>query len=132
MENIIKWREGLRRRALELARRIAEEVHGTVFLVGSYARGDFAEDSDIDVLIISNFNEPPHRRLLNINTPPNVEVLAFNVNEVLRVVNKCYPLALDIAIGVVLKDELGISSELIAKAKKCIEAASYLSINSNS
>lgn len=31
------------------------------------------------------------------------------------------PLALDIAIGVVLKDGLGISSELIAEARRCVD-----------
>ncbi len=36
---IIKWREELRSRALELARQVADRVRGTVFLVGSYARG---------------------------------------------------------------------------------------------
>ncbi len=30
------------------------------------------------------------------------------------------PLALDLAIGVVLKDELGISSELVSKARRCL------------
>ncbi|MFP3492458.1 MAG: nucleotidyltransferase domain-containing protein, partial [Vulcanisaeta sp.] len=61
MEKVIKWREELRSRAIELARQVAGKVQGTVFLVGSYARGDFMEDSDIDVLIIAQFTEPPHR-----------------------------------------------------------------------
>ena len=120
MEEIIKWREELRRRALELAKRVAERVHGTVFLVGSYARGDFSVDSDVDVVVIGDFSGPPHRRLLNLDIPPGVEVLAFNVNEILRIVERCYPLALDIAIGVVLKDELGIADELIDGARRCL------------
>ncbi|WP_054853204.1 nucleotidyltransferase domain-containing protein [Vulcanisaeta distributa] len=120
MERIIKWREELRNRALELARQVADRVRGTVFLVGSYARGDFAEDSDVDIVVIGSFNEPPHRRLLDLDVPPNVEVLAFNVNEIMRIVDRCYPLALDLAIGVVLKDELGISSELVSKARRCL------------
>ncbi|ADN50726.1 nucleotidyltransferase domain-containing protein [Vulcanisaeta distributa] len=120
MEGIIKWREELRSRALELARQVADRVHGTVFLVGSYARGDFAEDSDIDVVVIGDFNEPPHRRLLDLDTPPNVEVLAFNVNEVFKIVDRCYPLALDIALGIVLRDDLGISSELVVRARRCV------------
>ncbi len=91
MERIIKWREELRNRALELARQVADRVRGTVFLVGSYARGDFAEDSDIDIVVIGSFNEPPHRRLLDLDVPPNVEVLAFNVNEIMRIVDRCYP-----------------------------------------
>jgi predicted nucleotidyltransferase len=39
--------------ALGLARQVADGVQGTVLLVGSYARGDFREDSDIDVLVIA-------------------------------------------------------------------------------
>ena len=120
MEEVIRWREELRRRALELARRVAEEVRGTVFLVGSYARGDFSVDSDVDVVVIGDFSGPPHRRLLDLDTPPGVEVLAFNVNEILRIVGRCYPLALDIAIGVVLKDELGIADGLITGARRCL------------
>ncbi|GAB6946977.1 nucleotidyltransferase domain-containing protein [Vulcanisaeta sp. JCM 16161] len=121
MERIIKWREELRSRALELARQVADKVHGTVFLVGSYARGDFAEDSDIDIVIIGSFNEPPHRRLLDLDIPPNVEAIAFNVDEIMRIVDRCYPLALDLAIGIVLRDDLDISGELVARARRCVK-----------
>ena len=108
------------RRTLESARRVAEEVRGTAFLVGSYVRGDFSVDSDVDVVVIGNFSGPPHRRLLDLDTPPGVEILAFNINEILHIVGRCYPLALDIAIGVVLKDELGIADELVARARRCL------------
>jgi hypothetical protein len=119
MEKVIKWREKLRSRAIELARQVARKVQGTVFLVGSYARGDFMEDSDIDVLIIAQFTEPPHRRLMNLDVPPGVEVIALTVNEALNAVTKCYPIAQDIALGITLKDDLGIAEKLIRLAKAC-------------
>ncbi|MGC9135387.1 nucleotidyltransferase domain-containing protein [Caldivirga sp.] len=120
MEKIIEWRRRLRDRAIELAKLIAGEVNGTVLLVGSYARGDFNVDSDVDVLVVAEFTEPPHRRLLNINMPPNVEVIALNIHEAINAVGKCYPIAHDIALGVVLKDDLGIARELIEHARRCI------------
>ncbi|WP_069807154.1 nucleotidyltransferase domain-containing protein [Vulcanisaeta thermophila] len=120
MEGIIRWREGLRRRALEVAREVSGRLRGTVFLVGSYARGDFMEDSDVDLLVVGEFSGPPHRRLLDVDLPGNVEVIALNVGEVREVVRRCYPLALDIALGIVLRDDLGIASELISNARRCV------------
>jgi hypothetical protein len=77
------------------------------------------EDSDIDVLIIAQFAEPPHRRLMNLDVPPGVEVIALTVNEALNAVTKCYPIAQDIALGITLKDDLGIAEKLISLAKAC-------------
>lgn len=118
---VIAWREGLRRRALEVARQVAQLVDGAVLLVGSYARGDFSEDSDVDILVIGRFSEPPHKRLLDLKTPPNVELIALNVEEGLAVVSKCYPLAFDIALGIVLKDDMNISEELVKRARACLK-----------
>jgi hypothetical protein len=46
---------------LALAKAAAEALPGTVFLVGSFARGDFSEDSDVDLLVVAEFSEPSHR-----------------------------------------------------------------------
>ena len=116
---ISEWREGLRREALRLDGEVAMKVKGTVFLVGSYARGDFGEDSDVDVLIIGEFSEPPHRRLLHVVVP--AELIALTVEEALRIVEKCYPLAQDIALGIVVKDDLLIAERLISAAKRCVD-----------
>ncbi|AAL64433.1 conserved hypothetical protein [Pyrobaculum aerophilum str. IM2] len=118
--DVLKWREGLRRRAYELARLVASSVSGTVFLVGSYARGDFAEDSDIDVLVVGRFSEPPHKRLLDLRTPPGVEVIALTLEEAFKAVERCYPIARDVALGVVLRDDLGIAERLISTAARCV------------
>lgn len=113
----------MREEALAKARSLADRVGGTVFLVGSYARGDFSEDSDVDVVVVGRFAEPPHRRLLGV-WEPGVEVIALTVEEALKVVERCYPLALDIALGVVLRDDLKIAEMLIGKAKRCMRAFS--------
>lgn len=119
--DIVKWRESLRRKAYELAREAASKISGTVMLIGSYARGDFGVDSDIDLLVVADFKEPPHRRLLDFKPPPGVEIIAMTLQEVFRVVEKCYPVAADIAIGVVLKDDLGVADVLVAKARRCLK-----------
>jgi predicted nucleotidyltransferase len=70
MEGVFRFREALRARALALAKAAAEALPGTVFLVGSFARGDFSEDSDVDLLVAAEFSEPLHRRLLDADIPP--------------------------------------------------------------
>ena len=110
----------MRTRALELAREAAEVIGGTVFLVGSFARGDFSEDSDVDLLAINRFDGPPHRRLLGLRYPPGVEVIALTPEEALRAVERCYPLALDVALGVVLRDDLGVAARLVEAARRCV------------
>jgi len=56
---VFRFREALRARALALAKAAAEALPGTVFLVGSFARGSFSEDSDVDLLVVAEFSEPP-------------------------------------------------------------------------
>ncbi|KUO79472.1 MAG: DNA polymerase subunit beta [Pyrobaculum sp. JCHS_4] len=117
-----RFREGLRARALALASAAAGALPGTVLLVGSYARGDFSEDSDVDLLVVAEFREPPHRRLLDADVPPGVEVIALTPQEALRAVERCYPIAADIALGVVLKDGLGVARMLVELARRCAGA----------
>ncbi len=114
-----RFREGLRARALALAEVAATALPGTVLLVGSFARGDFSEDSDVDLLVVAEFSEPPHRRLLDVDVPPGVEVIALTPREAFRAVERCYPVAEDVALGVVLKDELGIAQRLVESARRC-------------
>jgi len=116
---MFRFREALRAKALALAKAAAEALPGTVFLVGSFARGDFSEDSDVDLLVVAEFSEPPHRRLLDVDVPPGVEVIALTPREAFRAVERCYPVAEDVALGVVLKDELGIAQRLVEFARRC-------------
>ena len=59
MEGGFRFREALRARALALAKAVAEALPGTVFLVGSFARGDFSEDSDVDFWWWRSFRSRP-------------------------------------------------------------------------
>lgn len=43
-----------RRRVLEELRRLAGELGAVVYLFGSYARGDFLLDSDVDIVVVSS------------------------------------------------------------------------------
>lgn len=43
----------VRKRILEVLKDTADELEATVYLFGSYARGDHILDSDIDVVIVS-------------------------------------------------------------------------------
>ncbi|MGQ4891574.1 MAG: nucleotidyltransferase domain-containing protein [Candidatus Njordarchaeia archaeon] len=72
MESIIRKREGERLRAIELAKKFLEcaKKHFNIkeaYVVGSYARGDFNEWSDIDlVLVAENVPKSPIERLSKI------------------------------------------------------------------
>ena len=99
---------------------VAAKIRGTALLVGSFARGDFSEDSDVDLLVVGDFREPPHRRLLDV-WAPGVEIIALTPEEALKVVERCYPLAHDVALGIVLKDDLGLAERLISLARRCAE-----------
>ena len=49
----------------EIVRRLVDAVDpDRIVLFGSRARGDARPDSDIDMLIVKDSNEPPHRRAI--------------------------------------------------------------------
>lgn len=49
----------------EMVRRLVEAIDpDCIILFGSRARGDARPDSDVDLLVIKDSNEPPHRRVL--------------------------------------------------------------------
>jgi hypothetical protein len=48
-----------------------------------------------------------------------VEVIALMPREALRAVERCYPIARDVALGVVLRDGLGIAERLMELARRC-------------
>ena len=80
---VIAWREGLRSERLDEAARFARSIPSgvqvvAVVVVGSVARGDFHDRSDIDVLVIAGGLPPdPAERLLALGWPsvdvPRVE-----------------------------------------------------------
>jgi len=46
-------------------------------------------------------------------------VIALTTREALRAVERCYPIARDVALGVVLRDGPGIAERLVELARRC-------------
>ncbi len=42
-----------RRKILDMLKRLAKEIDATIFLFGSYARGDHMLESDVDIIVVS-------------------------------------------------------------------------------
>ena len=101
-----RWRE-----VVEQAREFAHSLEGpiSVILVGSYARGDFNEWSDVDILLIGRFEGRPPERLSRISAPQNFEVIPLAPEEAVRSAEKGNPLLVEaVERGMVLRDDLNI------------------------
>jgi predicted nucleotidyltransferase len=114
LERVIEERRLKRERAIEIARRFAECVDrklelGLALLYGSYARGDFNEWSDIDVLLVAREELPanPIKRLSLIEeclmSFPGVEPLILTTGELKALARKNPLIRKNINEGVVLK-----------------------------
>ena len=83
----------------QMADIIAEKFHPEkIILFGSYARGDATEDSDVDLLIIKNVDEPRYKRSvpvynLLVNFKFDLDVLVYTSDELneWRAVNEALP-----------------------------------------
>lgn len=42
----------IRREVLEALRRLAKEIDATIYLIGSYARGNHTLESDVDIIVV--------------------------------------------------------------------------------
>ena len=81
----------------------------SVLLIGSYARGDFNLWSDIDLLIIGNFNGNPLERLKSIDFPSGYEAIMLTPEEINKMKMKNDRFIIDaLKDGVILSDDLGI------------------------
>jgi predicted nucleotidyltransferase len=78
----------------DLAREIRARRHvSTIILYGSFARGDFHEGSDIDLIIVGDFHERPHRRaatILGLTDLP-IEPLCYTDEEFAELVRSANP-----------------------------------------
>lgn len=113
MEEILRRREELRRRVMSQAREWAGRLDypATVVVIGSYARGDFGEWSDVDVLVISpHFRSVrPHQRILMLEPPPSFEPIPLTPEEWAMGVALGKPHAMEaLEKGVILRDDLGL------------------------
>ena len=105
-----RWKEVVER-AGEFARSLEGPV--SAVLVGSYARGDFNEWSDVDVLLIGRFEGRPPERVERVRAPPGFEVIPLTPEEAVRAAEKGNPLLVEaVERGVVLRDDLGVLEEL--------------------
>ena len=116
---VVERRRMLREEAVRQAREFLGSVKPllgklSAALIGSYARGDFNEWSDIDLLIVSEEFDPNPLRRWNgiieaVSKYPGVEPILLTPREFLRQVRLGTPMAEEaLGRGIVLADELGI------------------------
>jgi predicted nucleotidyltransferase len=83
----------------------------TVILIGSYARGDFNLWSDVDLLIIGNFDSNPLKRLKSIDFPAGYETILLTLDEVKKMAGKNNKFIKDaFSEGIILRNDFGIDS----------------------
>ncbi len=115
VERRIEERKRRIEEALDFVRSLKELRPLTAVVIGSTARGDFNEWSDIDVVIISDkFPENPLRRfdMLERQLKPGIEPIPLRLVDLRRLIRKRAPILDDIAQGIFLIDELGIRETL--------------------
>ena len=110
----IKKRLKVREEVLEKARKWAQGLQFpvTAIVIGSYARCDFNLWSDVDVILVADFKGNPLDRLKNIDFPPGFEVIPLTPNELIRLLDKKNPLAIEALKGIILRDDLNIKTQL--------------------
>ena len=78
----------------DLARKIRARRHvSAVILYGSFARGDFHEGSDVDLIIVGDFRERFHKRaaaILDLTDLP-VEPICYTEEEFAELVRSANP-----------------------------------------
>ena len=65
----------------------------TIILYGSFSRGDFHEGSDVDLIVVGDFRERPHKRAAAILELP-VEPLCYTDEEFAELVRNENPFIL--------------------------------------
>lgn len=81
LEERIRKREEVLKKAAEYASSL--DYSCSVFLFGSYARGDFNLWSDVDIIIVSNFDKNIRKRFDALDFPPGFEVIPMRPEELL-------------------------------------------------
>lgn len=123
MEEILERRRRERARVIREATQWAQSLPPphTVVLVGSYARGDFNQWSDVDLILVSPRYQGmwPLDRLKAIEAPPGYEPIPLTPAELQRHLDRGNPLAVEAACtGVVLRDDLGLTRTLAMASRR--------------
>ncbi len=125
VERRIEERKRRIEKALEFVRSLEELRPLTAIVIGSTARGDFNEWSDIDVVLVSDkFPENPLRRfdLLERQLRPGIEPIPLRPTDLQRLIRKKAPILEDISRGIFLIDDLGIR-EILRRPSGSIRSA---------
>jgi len=108
---ILRERREQREKVIKEAQQWAMKLpfKASVILIGSYARGDFNLWSDIDIIIIADFKGSPLERLKQVDISPGYEIIPLTTNELLRLLKRNNPLAMEIIYnGIILRDDYKI------------------------
>jgi len=97
----LQRREASARQVIGEVRNLAAAIRSrrrvsAIILYGSFARGDFHEESDIDLIVVGDFRERPHKRaatILGLTDLP-VEPLCYTEEEFAELVRDENPFIL--------------------------------------
>ncbi len=101
----MSFKDKLRIKAVELARDFMEKISQqgikvrSIILFGSYVRGDFTENSDIDICLIGEnlpSNELERRSMRRFYSIPKLSVIAYMPDEFLAMLKNLNPIVMDI------------------------------------
>lgn len=85
----------------------------SVFLIGSYARGDFNLWSDVDILLVADFQGNLIERQKEFDFPPGFEILPFTISEIVNIKNKKRKFYSDVVKNhIALRDDLNVKNLL--------------------
>ncbi|MEW6226738.1 MAG: nucleotidyltransferase domain-containing protein [Bacillota bacterium] len=121
MMSVLQKRARIRQEYLRLAEEFIQAVSSRIpvaaaAVIGSVARGDFSDASDIDVVIISDglpADLLARSAMLYADVPPRIEPKAYTKPEFLGMLSKKNPLAVaTLKEGVVLVDSGGFLKAL--------------------
>ncbi len=125
MMSVLRKRARIREEYLRLAGEFIQAVSSRIpvagaAVIGSVARGDFSDASDIDVVVICDeLPADPLARsaMLYADVPPRIEPKAYTKSEFLGMLSKRNPLAVaTLKEGIVLVDPGGFLEALAAGA----------------
>ncbi|SCL74676.1 putative nucleotidyltransferases [Methanoculleus chikugoensis] len=97
----LQCRERSARRVMEQVRVLAREIRArrrvsAIILYGSFSRGDFHEESDVDLIVVGDFPERPHKRaafIIGLTDLP-VEPLCYTDEEFADLIREENPFVL--------------------------------------